>query len=225
MAAGFQVFGDHGGVQIDQNFMNYSLLQKGDLYVNTYPGNINYTVLSVNAVAPILCVRNTSGAYVAVAYFTRSGSTFTWRLVASAATTITYYVFDQIPNTQAAVGLTVFDGSGRVTFSSDYDPMRIVAANRIPDTYTSYNINWYSEFSTGFGAPYSGVFAVALGSPRTVQAASGNGATSYLYADGVRCDGGAYYTGPTHIFTMPVSTNSVLQPYGGESFLVDVGRL
>lgn len=224
MPAGFQVFGDHGSVQIDQNFINYSLLQKGDVWVDTYVANINYTQISVNAIAPILCIRNTTGNYVAVAYMTRSGSTFTWRLAATAGTTITYYVFDQIPNNQAATGLTVFDASGRVTFSSDYDPMRIVAVNQLNDTFTAYNAGWANSFPQSWGAPYSGTFAVAIASPRIVQAAIGNG-MSYIYADGVRCDSGAYYTSHTPIFRMPVETNAVQQPYGNQTFLVDVGRL
>jgi hypothetical protein len=48
----------------------------------------------------------------------------------------TYYIYDQTPNiTPAHVGLTVYNASGRVTFSSDYEPMRMIGFAQVPDSW------------------------------------------------------------------------------------------
>lgn len=151
MSAGIQIFGDNGNVQIDQNYVNMVLVARN--YVSV-PGNttdVGYgqgaVQVTVAAGAPIMCL-DTFNNWMAVSGLVNNGNgtwTFTINSGMGSTVNVAYYIYDLQPNiAPASVGLTVYNGSGRVVFSSDYEPMRLIAfgqSNNATPTFTTQTVS------------------------------------------------------------------------------------
>lgn len=143
MAYGFQCFGEAGNIQIDENYLNIVLMEKGVLTFNTHTNFTNLLTLSYTGESPILCLAPTSN-YVAQVRTKKVGNTWTWSLVGGNGT-VTYYIFDVQPDVETHAGLNVYAPDGRVAFNSEYKPMRInaivaVTATGFPNPATQHVI-------------------------------------------------------------------------------------
>lgn len=132
MPAGFQVIGDNGNIQIDENYVNMCLVASGYTTLNS----AGAATVSVNGTLPIFTI-DTRNQSMAVGTAVVSGSTYTWSIGGPPNATFAWYVYDLVPNIAPAhVGLTVYNSGGRVTFSSDYEPMRLNNLVGIPSGIT-----------------------------------------------------------------------------------------
>jgi hypothetical protein len=219
MNAGFICVGSHGTVQIDQDWINMVFVQKGTLNFNgnTSPGIGGLSVVYTGE-APIIFVQ-TGTLFVYPMQATRSGNVWTWSFIAvgpsgESAETATYYIFDKQPNVETHCGLNVYDGNRRVTFNSDYRPMRIAAIIAVPYSYGNPGVN---QAVTGG----SGVYAATLPSPgfssRKLTASVG-----FQDYQGYRLSGGTtFQTGVTSTSGPPLNGGMG----GGMGIVIDVGGL
>lgn len=217
MPAGFQVIGSHGFVQIDENFVNFVFKQKGSVAVNSYPGTPG--TITVTANYPMLCIR--SSGYVAIRKAAVSGNTYTYTLYGSGAETISWYLFDVVPPVASAAGITVYKADGTVAFSSDYSPMRVVAAGQS----ASGDI---LDGGTSVAAPYAGNFAACLSSPKaTAQTAADPLISRLVYFEGIAVGASSVFTGAVPAGEAVTGTTGrvVMQSNGGQLLLVDVSNL
>lgn len=113
---GLQVIGDHGVVQIDQNYFNLQFKQSGSV---TTSGIANsYVEFSVTANHPMIVLKSPDAVATIIAT-TRSGNTFTYRIAAAGAVTVYWYLFDSsVVTPSGGWGLQVFNPAGQLTFDS-----------------------------------------------------------------------------------------------------------
>jgi hypothetical protein len=156
MTVGFQAFTDSGLVQIDGTTQNYALLQKFDVTTSVgsisagrsnagvlYTFNANVATFSFSSVKPMVTLYSPT-AYVTLLQCTNNNGTWTAKIWANGAATVTVYIFDQasaaVPS-GTGYGLQVFDANGVLVF----DARQRIA--RVLDTQSG-NIN---NTSPGWG--------------------------------------------------------------------------
>lgn len=178
MSAGIQVIGDHGSVQIDQNYYNMVLITNG--YATTsyqnfvtpddtgyapkgYLASITYTGTS-----PVICV-DSRGTPISQFTTIQNGNTYTFYFATfdgngnPAAATFAYYIYDIVPNIQATnQGLTIWNQNGHVTFNSDYEPMRIINFGTVPSGWTTQQAQVLEYFPPGSSTWYSSGQKIAV---------------------------------------------------------------
>lgn len=231
MSAGFQVTNPTtGAVQIDENYANLVLTNKGTVTIppTSIAGGIGF--ITVDAETPVLAI-DTGGEEVVIASMSRIGNTFTYGLKASGSSTVistlvTWYVFDKMPNVVANMGLTVYDATGRVTFNSDYKPMRVVDTLSIPNGTPASGV---PPSSYGINAAYAGQKLAGLLSLAKSYVGSG-GAAFYLFQQGVKVNNTLTFSSvgtSTYNFVRTVSAaaNGQEQPIGGQLVAIDVTGL
>lgn len=216
MPAGFQVIGDHGVVQIDENYTNMGLRHRGQAALT---GLSDLVVTDVDT--PLLCIKSPNMAVMLVGA-TRSGSTITYRL-ASAAGTIDWYVFDKMrapPAGSSGAGLQVYTSAGVLAFDSTNPPMRIVGITDLPNAQQGV----YPPPPGSITAP-AGDYAACLSFSR-VRATYGN-SPDVMLGDGVRTSATGASTEMIVFKQLPpyAIPGDYLQPMGGKLFLVDVTNL
>ena len=127
----FQTFGEDGSLQLDCDFATYFLRLKGTAYTatrtfgNTNPSGLTITI-PAGFVLPLVAVQCAAGRVGLFRSYKPGDGTTQYQYVSSApvGSPVNYWVFDNPLVLGPAVGgLTLFDESGRVTFSSDYAPM------------------------------------------------------------------------------------------------------
>lgn len=237
MAAGFQVIGDHGGVQIDENFVNMVLIDKGSLDLPPANGVANdgwNTLTFYNRETPILALDTRNDA-TTLMRCDRSGSTFTYYIRGNGDTrgftqTIRWYLFDKAPNVATNTGLTVWDGGGRVTFNSDYEPMRIVGMLQYPDgTPLSGGSDYYTSIQAAYvGQKLAGAISLPKSYITTSVFGTGNGLQYMQYLQ-VNYNGHPFnkatVSAPTYQSTRPEVSSAMInseQRVGGTLFAIDI---
>ena len=142
MDYGFQVIGDHGIVQIDQDHLNYALWAKTIVmpvtehtweFVTDYRATIlapatNSYVVAISSSDPVAVLSAVSGS---VTVSTRERGVI-----------VTIYLFTAIPPGTSEYGLQVFTASGATAYDSNLKYMRVVysgnTANRNPEPFEDY---------------------------------------------------------------------------------------
>lgn len=219
MPIGLRVINSNGVVQIDETFVNYVFKQKGVVAVDAYPGSPGTITITGNR--PIIALRST-GVYVAVRQVAVSGSTYTYTLYGSGSGTVEWYAFDWQPPVLPAAGLAVFNAAGTLVFSSDYRPMRVVAAG------AAASGNILAGANSSLAAPYTGTFAAILNTPRATAASAALPSNSRLvYFEGLLVGSASAVTAPAAVGEAVTGTTGqvVMQGTGGTLFLVDVSNL
>jgi hypothetical protein len=216
MPAGFQVIGDHGYVQIDENYFNMVYKQKGTVatFVDTYNrATMSYT--GVTGSTPMVFVKSSNSAFVALLTVSQSGNTFTYEYAADRATTISYWIFDKAPAASSTTGgLEVLNSSGELVYSSSQVPLKIVQVAAV-----SSGTPMGTDLGSGPGG--SGAYANTLSQPR-VEVSSG-----IFKVEGVITGLSNSSTGntPVSLFSVGGSGTVVIQPNGGLHFVADVTGL
>jgi hypothetical protein len=248
MTAALQVFNDAGTLQIDTQFINYVLVGSG--YINfpaagTPPVNIQkVTFTNTGWTAPIMVVAYSNGYYGsqqgAASVIGRSEgidvenpTNYLHNFWVSSQTpsgwgaTVSYYVYDVQPNVApSSYGLATYDSSGRVTFSSDYEPMRIIGFASIPygtpvdgygvDTFTVNGTFAGQKLAAAFDNPKSYVNSDPYGSGWGRQWFQTVYINNNMSTPAVAT--GAY----DPAWTASTSAINRQQPVGGNLFAVDV---
>ena len=142
MAAGIQVKGDHGVIQIDADYRNLVFISKhtfttttGGLIADSSYGSISFT----GRTTPVIAIRSTMATTVMAATI---GSTSTFYIIAKGPVgqTFTVYLYDVPPPPSAhGVGLQVFDASGNIAFDSNWKPMVVSDAFSVPSSFLTAN--------------------------------------------------------------------------------------
>lgn len=261
MTAGIQVIGDHGSVQIDENYYSMVLMTSGTLSTSLQnveaPDTTGYApqaylaTVTYTGTSPVVCI-DTKNQPIAFFYTLRNGNQFTFTFLSfntsgsGAAATFTYYIYDTMPNISASnQGLTVYNASGNVVFSSDYEPLRIINFAQLPNSWTiqqpsgtGQSPTYYPPASTTL---YSGSstqkLAVGIACTKVYSiVASQNNVEKYLqtfctnngastpYATTEGGSGAANGDGATQTpyGSYGPSESSVYQSNGGWMFIVDV---
>lgn len=131
MAVGLRVRNNNNVIQIDNQYKNLAMTQKGT--VTTIAGaipqfnpNVAYASITVSGTNPQIALIPTEDAVASLWYISMSGANFVFHIVSRAAATIPYYVFD---NTISGVGgakLKMRDSAGNLFFDSSNKYLKIV---------------------------------------------------------------------------------------------------
>jgi hypothetical protein len=174
MAFGFEVHNATDNLVIDNTYQNLSLQVKQDFAL---PAGGLTTVTATNCVAPMLCVNATD--YVGMYGLSVSGSTYTWKLKASAASSGSFYVFD-FPHAahSASFGMKVLAADGVTeVFNSDNKYFRVETILDVPWS-AAFNGPASTFVVTGPTASVGGLqeakYAVCLSQPRVNTSYLGN---------------------------------------------------
>ena len=217
MPHGFRVIGDHGVVQIDQDYTNLALVQAGSVFVPA--GLTGAKVFVPNVIWPIFCVRTPSGAPVDVASDQAlPNPTYTLRSETSA--TVEWYVFGKNAPTSTGYGITVRREDGSIAFNSDWKVMKIGAVSAVPPLTSIYE----ELGAHGVSAPYAGKWAACLTAARVRLDDGGGARVAYFHADGIATNGNSATTGDVRVGQIgwDGEAGRILQPLGGTILLVDV---
>lgn len=167
MAAGLQVWGDHGFVQISDSYSNlvYRSKHTVTLYGNGEVLNGTRGTIDISAVTPMLGI--VSGFMVGLQSCYSIGTNL-WRcefLSGGNGGQFTLYVFDQQVGTGGNVGMQVFRGDGALIFDTNNRYARIKGVVRRPAGAPGYGSTWSwsglasSTYAVMY-APRSGVYAI-----------------------------------------------------------------
>lgn len=217
MPHGFRVIGDHGVVQIDQDYTNLALVQAGSVFVPA--GLAGAQVLVSNVTWPIFCVRTPSGAPVNVtSNQALPNPTYTLRSATSA--TVEWYVFGKNAPTSTGCGITVRRADGSIAFNSDWKVMKIGAASSVPAATDPYA----ALPATSVSAPYAAKWAACLTAARVLVDDGGGARVAFIHADGIATNGNSATTGdvPVAQIAWDGAGPQIQQPLGGTILLVDV---
>lgn len=133
MPAGLQVFNNSGIVQIDQDWLNFALVEKGSVGLNSALGggwgSAYYGEFTrAGLINPVVAFRANSDQRVSILNTLVSGSNRTFRFVGRGGETVTWYLFDSVDvsGISSGAGFEVYRGDGVRAFHSDVPPMRVV---------------------------------------------------------------------------------------------------
>lgn len=205
MPAGFQVWGDHGFLQIDQDYRNYALVAKGTNAVHGPP-----TI--TDPVAPVLVLYSTAGGVVPVG-ITISGTTWGWNVVSSpAGVDYEWYIYDVPPPSTATFGLVIYNAAGEVAFDATRKYMRVIADNAAVGATDSSNGSVFTE-------PAGRKYGYA---PRTVPvytlSESGEPGVTWYYFQSLYTDGNTIRNRQVQPFSEPIHTPSQPSMNGAFAF-------
>lgn len=154
MPAGFQIFGDNGNLQVDENYFNMSCVQKGTVYLpagDAYDRTLSRVSLTFDGVYPMLFLRPRNSV-AAVTSIVVDGASHKFTIVGGLAEGgapkedwVDWYLFDRPPPPAPhGAGLQVFNGNSECVFDSDYPPMRVIGLFPIPMTFDDpvYELPW-----------------------------------------------------------------------------------
>lgn len=223
MPAGLQVIGDHGVVQIDENYTNYALKYSGRTFI------ANRATLTLNGlVNPILCLRTPEGRAV----FVSSNQSFpdvTYTLItgldSQIGTTVEWYLFDQTVSADSGTGLSVYRADGSIAYNTSWKVMKVGAVAQVRDIGDN---EMPGDAEGRVAAPYAGKWAVCLSSARGAIVPDGSGRLANFLYDGVVTDDTGAQTGVVEINRIPWRSEDGVQPgplRGGVLILVDVSNI
>lgn len=134
MTAGLQIINDNGVVQLDENYFNLEFKNKFQYAIAT---GINQYAIATNGDGnEVVAVGETGVGYVNIARTAANQIVIT--TFATAATTLTFYVFGTPDQTATAnAGMQIFNSAGQITFSATQNYMRVVASYKTLDDVNS----------------------------------------------------------------------------------------
>lgn len=161
MGAGFQCFGDHGYIQVDENYVNFALIGKAVLQGTTAAnagipaGNlfncqwVSYTAQSKQSILAL----HSQWPFAIFNIFEQNG-TFVYKI--ACLNQIEIYEFGPPPtNSGSGVGVQVFNANGGLVFSSDFAYMRVI--DSISGNFLANN--WDNANRTYAGSPRCAIVA------------------------------------------------------------------
>lgn len=242
MPAALQCYNSSGNLQIDTQFMNMVLVMSGKITINApaNPPNTWGSVTNIQGLTNPILVCHLTGATAGqcpVIQMTQGwnpelnggsgGYAWNWTiftLVYSGSVQVSWYIYDVVPNVTPPFGLVTYNSSGRVTFSSDYEPLRIIGLANIP--YGTPN-EGYTPSTYTINGTYSGQkLAIGFSNMKSYTTSDGAGGAVWYMQDAYCNNAGSvpYVQTSTYYssFGAPTSAIGTSQPYGGTLFAVDV---
>lgn len=212
MSYGFSSIGSSNFVQVDQNYTNYSLVQK--MSVTVSGSGVGYSGYFY-AVEPILFIQNL-GASMAYCWIEYDAS-YGWRvgMYSDVGYSVTAYVFDtgQSPPV-SGFGLSVYKNNGAPAYSSNWQILRIASIHQIPDDTTTH-------VGPTFSAPYSASWAICLTQPKVYLGAGAD--ISHFWFHGCRNDSVSATVGFVPGYSIPIGgEGGMIQRFGGSLIFADV---
>lgn len=169
MAYGLRIIGSHGVAQIDHEYRNLTLIEKGTLNLATrdigFSEPIYYGLVGPKSglTSPVLALRPLGDTSCGVWYLSRAGGNWTWQIDgtsgAPGAGQVEWFLFDVAPSAPASgFGLAVYTPAGEVAFHHNMKPMRVAGpmvggrtyAMAIADPAYSYS---YTNLGESFDMP------------------------------------------------------------------------
>lgn len=128
MAAGLQVFNDSGFIQIDANYLNMELKQKGSFSLpGTGTGAQKRVDIQYTGEAPIIAINCTDYCFPFVSGKTGNATTFSIYNASANNVTGEFYIFDNSDNNNLSnSGFQVFNEQGRLVFDAGKLYMRVL---------------------------------------------------------------------------------------------------
>lgn len=208
MPAGFQVIGQHGVVQVDENYYNMVYRTRGSALIRNN-GRYNSATINYQGEAnssPMLCTAY-SNVFLWINSLTKSGDNYTFEIAANGEDNVSYFIFDKVAATPTNAGLEVYNANGGLVFSSNQRPMRVVSvfpvASGTPIQPASYT-------------PLPFFFAACLSAPR-ISLESG-----IIKVEALQAGFGQLKTmGVPHV-NLGNNNNVAIQPYGGIIMVVNI---
>lgn len=161
MTVGFQSFTDSGVLQLDSAVKHLVFHSTGAL--TSFPTTVTSGVskqgeiVLTGMISPIVFIKEGHGL---VRNIIKSGSTYTYRILTKwAITSVTYYVFDVIPNTPTGTfGLQMYTSAGELSFDSNMRPLIpfYLQSRDATDSISAVSGREYAVSYSGF--PLYGVF-------------------------------------------------------------------
>lgn len=171
MPYGFNITNDNGYTQVDQNYSNLALIQKGTVTVNTLlDGNYTTTITFTGRVSPVLAIRPPLNGTVGIDYYASSTdpTSRTYRFWSSSIITVEYWLFDSnaaMPT--SGYGINVYKANGSGAWSSEWKTLRISDYRAISNSYqTTIDDPVISPAPTPFSVGTPANFAVVIGDSR-----------------------------------------------------------
>jgi hypothetical protein len=130
MGAGLQIFNDSGFIQIDGDMLNMEMVAKGAVTIggtnSGQNGNVSTVDISVAGENPVIAIA--SPGFCCAYLYSRSGSTFTFRIFngEAGAQNVEYFIFDNSGGSAGNSGFQVFNAAGRLVFDSNKKYMRVL---------------------------------------------------------------------------------------------------
>lgn len=139
MPEGLQVFNDSGFIQIDANYLNLELKQRGSFNLagsNTANGGSTSSGLSVtvNGESPVIAIQSTT--FCCAYPLSQNGNSFTFYIYNgdNQACSGEYFVFDNSSADQASdSGFQVFNPQGRLVFDAGKKYLRVLEYWQVDD--------------------------------------------------------------------------------------------
>lgn len=131
MAVGLRVRNNNNIIQIDNQYKNLAMTQKGTVttvagVIPQFNSNVAYATITVSGTNPQIALIPTEAAVASLWYISKSGSSFVFHIVSRAAATIPYYIFDNTISGIAGAKLKMRDAAGNLFFDSSNKYLKIV---------------------------------------------------------------------------------------------------
>lgn len=139
MGSGLQIFNDSGFVQIDADYLNLELKQKGSFSLagsNTANGGSTSSGVQINFTgeSPVIAIKSTT--FCCAYPLSRSGSTFSFYIYNGDGADCTgeYFIFDNSSNESLSnSGFQVFNAAGRLVFDAGKRYLKVLDYWQIDD--------------------------------------------------------------------------------------------
>lgn len=227
MTAGFQIFGDNGNTQVDENYFNFACVAKGTINMPATVTDMNgykalqTVLLTLDADYPMLFLQPKLQFSSVQRVKKLTGRSHEFKILGGmdanrqpTAETFNWYLFDRPPQPGLhGDGIQVFNDAGLCVFDSNFPPMRFIDVITTP-----------TDFSDGSWNYPIGDYALALGQGR-------RSSVSYPVANQARV---------TDVFRISNTNITMRQEYfqfggpgngsqaaggGGKGIVIDVSRL
>lgn len=131
MAVGLRVRNNSNIIQIDNQYKNLAMRQKGTVttvagVIPQFNSNVAYATITVSGTNPQIALIPTEAAVAGLWYISMSGSNFVFHIVSREAATIPYYIFDNTLSGTAGAKLKMRDAGGNLFFDSSNKYLKIV---------------------------------------------------------------------------------------------------
>jgi len=127
MPAGFQVTGEHGVLQIDQDYSNLALSASGSVTVGT-TNNTMYADVTITGDTPVMVIK-AQDIFVGIYSMVQTGNQFTYRFVTRSipgyGLGFQWFAFDKARISGENCGLQVFKEDGSIAYDSGCRPIKI----------------------------------------------------------------------------------------------------
>jgi len=214
MAYGLQIQGSHGVTQVDQDYTNLCLIDRGTV---SWDANVIQTLSLSTLSSPLLAIRTDTPVLI---FSNNNIGTTSYFLSSTSSGSGTYYLFDRATTTNGEPwGLAIYNSAGALTFHSSWKILRIGAIGQVPNGSLNGDGTPIGSTSLSISAPYSATWAAVACSVR-YRSFLVNGQQAMLAFEAVSCNDSAATL--TVMGRLLAGQDVRDQPNGGALMMIDV---